>query len=78
MIIKKTPAEIEKMAAAGAVHARAMRLVESKVREGVSTRELDEAVELIERAIPAANERLPRNEDPYEVSRKKRSESAQG
>ena len=39
--------------------------------------ELDEAVELFERAIPAANERLPRNEDPYEVSRKKRSESAQ-
>ncbi len=45
MIIKKTPAEIEKMAAAGAVHARTMRLVESKVREGVTTRELDEAVE---------------------------------
>jgi methionyl aminopeptidase len=45
VIIKKTPAEIEKMAAAGAVHARTMRLVESKVREGVTTRELDEAVE---------------------------------
>ena len=45
MIIKKSPAEIEKMAAAGAVHARTMRLVESKIREGVSTRELDEAVE---------------------------------
>ena len=45
MIIKKSPAEIEKMAAAGAVHARTMRLVEAKVREGVTTKELDEAVE---------------------------------
>jgi methionyl aminopeptidase len=45
VIVKKTPAEIEKMAAAGEVHARAMALVESKIREGVSTRELDEAAE---------------------------------
>lgn len=33
------------MAAAGEVHARAMALVGSKIREGVSTRELDEAAE---------------------------------
>ena len=45
MIVKKSPAEIEKMAAAGAIHTRAMKLVESKVREGVTTAELDEAVE---------------------------------
>ncbi len=45
MIIRKTPEEIEKMAAAGVVHARTMKLVESKIREGVSTRELDEAAE---------------------------------
>ncbi len=45
MIIKKTPREIAKMAAAGAVHARAMRLVEGKIREGVTTGELDEAAE---------------------------------
>lgn len=45
MIIKKTPEELEKMAAAGAVHARAMKLVAGKIREGVSTRELDEAAE---------------------------------
>lgn len=45
MIIKKSPAEIEKMAAAGAIHTRAMKLVEGKVREGVTTGELDEAVE---------------------------------
>ena len=45
MIITKSPAEIEKMAAAGAIHTRAMKLVEGKVREGVTTGELDEAVE---------------------------------
>jgi len=45
VIVKKTPAEIEKMAAAGEVHARAMALVQAKIREGVSTRELDEAAE---------------------------------
>lgn len=45
MIIKKTPAEIDKMAAAGAVHARTMRLLEGKIRAGVSTKELDEAAE---------------------------------
>ena len=33
------------MAAAGAVHARTMKIVEGRVREGVSTRELDEAAE---------------------------------
>jgi methionyl aminopeptidase len=45
VIIKKSPAEIEKMAAAGAIHARTMKLVESKVREGVTTAELDAAAE---------------------------------
>ncbi len=45
MIIKKSPAEIEKMAAAGAVHARTLKLLESKIRAGVSTKELDEAAE---------------------------------
>ena len=45
MIIKKSPEEIEKMAAAGAIHARTMKIVEAKIREGVSTRELDEAAE---------------------------------
>ena len=45
MIIKKTPAEIEKMAAAGAIHARTLKLLEGKIRAGVTTRELDEAAE---------------------------------
>jgi methionyl aminopeptidase len=45
MITRKSSAEIEKMAAAGAVHTRAMKLVEGKVREGVTTAEIDAAVE---------------------------------
>jgi methionyl aminopeptidase len=45
VIVKKSPQEIEKMAAAGVVQAAALDLVASKVRPGVSTSELDSAVE---------------------------------
>lgn len=45
MIIRKSPAEIEKMAAAGAIHAKTMKLVAGKIREGVTTAELDAAAE---------------------------------
>ena len=45
MIVKKTPAEIERMAAAGEILVRTLELLESKVREGVSTGELDAAAE---------------------------------
>jgi methionyl aminopeptidase len=45
MIVKKTPAEIDKMAAAGEILVRTLKLLESKVREGVTTAELDEAAE---------------------------------
>ena len=45
MIIKKSAQELEKMAAAGAIHAQAMRLVADAIREGISTRELDEVAE---------------------------------
>jgi methionyl aminopeptidase len=45
VIIRKTPAEIDKMAAAGAILVRTLRLLESKVREGVTTQDLDEAAE---------------------------------
>jgi len=45
VIIKKSPAEIDKMAAAGDVLVRTHKLLESKVRPGVTTRELDEAAE---------------------------------
>ena len=33
------------MAAAGAIHARTMKLIEGKIREGVTTAELDQAAE---------------------------------
>jgi methionyl aminopeptidase len=45
VIIKKSPAEIEKMAAAGDVLVRCHRLLEAKVRPGVTTAELDAAAE---------------------------------
>jgi methionyl aminopeptidase len=45
MIIKKSPEEIERMAAAGAVLVRTMNLLQGKVRQGVSTKELDQAAE---------------------------------
>jgi methionyl aminopeptidase len=45
VIIKKSPDEIDRMAAAGAVLVRTLRLLEGKVREGVTTADLDEAAE---------------------------------
>jgi methionyl aminopeptidase len=45
MIPKKTPEQLEQMAAAGRVHARCMRMLASKVRPGVTTAELDQAAE---------------------------------
>ncbi len=45
MIIKKSPADIEKMAAAGAIHVQTMKLLAGLVREGVTTAELDQAAE---------------------------------
>jgi methionyl aminopeptidase len=45
VIIKKSPEEIERMAAAGTILVRTMNLLAGKVRAGVSTRELDEAAE---------------------------------
>ena len=45
MIIKKTPAEIEKMAAAGAILVRTLQLMEGMIRPGVRTEELDRAAE---------------------------------
>src|SRR5947209_18072852 len=45
MIIKKTPDEIEQMAAAGAILVRTMNLLAAKIRPGVSTAELDQAAE---------------------------------
>ncbi len=45
MIIKKTPDEIDRIAAAGKIHARTMQLISSKIAVGVTTAELDEAAE---------------------------------
>jgi methionyl aminopeptidase len=45
VIIKKSPEEIDRMAAAGAILVRAMNLLAGKIRPGVTTRELDEAAE---------------------------------
>ncbi len=45
MIVRKSPEEIEKIAAAGRVLARCHGLLRSKARPGVTTAELDEAAE---------------------------------
>jgi len=45
VIIKKSPAEIEAMAAAGAIHTKVLDLLSRKVRPGVTTLELDQAAE---------------------------------
>ena len=45
MIVKKTPEQIDKMAAAGDVLVRTMALLESKIRPGVTTKDLDQAAE---------------------------------
>ena len=45
MIVRKSPAEIDKMAAAGDILVRCMDLLASKVRPGVTTGDLDQAAE---------------------------------
>jgi methionyl aminopeptidase len=45
VIIKKSPAEIEAMAAAGEILVRTMDLLAGKIRPGVTTKELDAAAE---------------------------------
>jgi methionyl aminopeptidase len=53
MIIRKTPAEIEKMAAAGEILVRTMQLLESEVRPGITTGDLDRIAEEFIRASGA-------------------------
>src|SRR6476659_539967 len=50
MIIRKTPEQIERMAAAGVIQARCLRMLRSKCHPGVTTAELDEAAERFIRA----------------------------
>jgi methionyl aminopeptidase len=45
VIVKKTPEQIERMAAAGAILVRTLDLVAGKIRPGVTTKELDQAAE---------------------------------
>ncbi|MCW2987424.1 MAG: methionine aminopeptidase type [Solirubrobacterales bacterium] len=45
MIIRKTPEQVEKMALAGDVLVRCLKMLETKARAGVITAELDEAAE---------------------------------
>ncbi|HEV2857109.1 MAG TPA: type I methionyl aminopeptidase [Solirubrobacterales bacterium] len=45
MIIKKTPEQVEKMAASGEVLVRCLKMLESKARPGTTTEELDAAAE---------------------------------
>jgi methionyl aminopeptidase len=45
MIIKKSPEEIERMAAAGAVLVKTMSLLAGKIRPGITTADLDRAAE---------------------------------
>jgi methionyl aminopeptidase len=45
VIVKKTPEQIEKMAAAGSVLVKTLNLLSSKIRPGVTTGELDAAAE---------------------------------
>ena len=44
-IITKTPEQIEQMAAAGAIQAACLKMLEAKCRPGITTQELDEAAE---------------------------------
>ena len=45
MIVKKSPAEIDRIAAAGAILVRTMNLLQAKIRPGVTTAALDAAAE---------------------------------
>jgi len=45
VIVKKTPEQIDKMAAAGDILVRTLELVEGKIRPGITTQELDDAAE---------------------------------
>jgi methionyl aminopeptidase len=45
MIIRKTPQQVDQMALAGDILVRCLKILESKVRAGVTTKELDEVAE---------------------------------
>jgi methionyl aminopeptidase len=45
VIVRKTPEQIERMAVAGAIQSRCLKMLSSKCRPGTTTAELDEAAE---------------------------------
>jgi methionyl aminopeptidase len=53
MIIRKTPEQVEKMAAAGEILVRCLRMLATKARPGVTTKELDLAAERLIRSRDA-------------------------
>jgi len=53
MIVKKTPGQVEKMAAAGEILVRCLKMLEAKARPGVTTAELDSAAEKLIRSRDA-------------------------
>jgi len=50
MIVKKTPAQVEKMAASGEILVRCLKMLAAKARPGVTTSELDAAAEKLIRS----------------------------
>jgi len=50
MIVKKTPDQVEKMAAAGEILVHCLKMLDAKARAGVTTAELDEAAEKLIRS----------------------------
>ncbi len=55
-IIKKSPEQLEAMAAAGEIHARCLKMLQGMCRPGITTKELDEAAEKFMRsqgAVPS-------------------------
>ena len=53
-IIRKTPEQLEQMAAAGRIQSRCLQMLEAKVRPGVTTKQLDETAEKFIRSQGAA------------------------
>ncbi|MFP5389755.1 MAG: M24 family metallopeptidase, partial [Thermoleophilia bacterium] len=50
MITRKTPEQVDKMAAAGDILVRCLHMLEAKARPGVTTKELDQAAEKLIRS----------------------------
>ena len=74
MIIRKTPEEIERMAAAGAILVRTLRLLEGKVREGVCDidgskliQRKDDSPAVVEKRLKVYHEETEPIVEPYDA-----------